>query len=238
MQAYRTLGLPCPWAPLQSVTTAASREVPHRREQAANLRGKATGPLGTAHYASGLGTHTRGCGLLVFDVGRGKPQPATKPDCSRRVMQAPCRALAEASERHCALTRMMLSGVGLWPKPHPDATRNHEWRRRARTSFATSFARTRAEARERALPRSLEIGRSLNLGDEATLLATNGRSREHPRGFPRVSRSETLRRSEVAPAPSARRMPPTSGPPKWDAGARHAAGIRRHLPWSSVPFGV
>jgi hypothetical protein len=33
-----------------------------------------------------------------------------------------------------------------------------------------------------------------------------------------------------------RRLPYGRIPPKWDVGARHAAGVRRHLPWSLVPF--
>ena len=127
MQAYRTLGLPCPWAPLQSITAAASREVPFRRKRVVYLRGKATSPLGTACYASGSGTHTRRYEHRASVVGRGKPQPAAKPERSRRVMHhavmsvgrslrstlcaatcdiGPCRALAEASTCHGTQSRV------------------------------------------------------------------------------------------------------------------------------------
>jgi hypothetical protein len=88
------------------------------------------------------------------------------------------------------------------------------------------------------LPRSLEGGRSLSLGNEATLLEGHGRSCERPRGFLRVSWNGSAHRSELGPEPSARKMPPTREPPKWNAGARRAAGIRRHLPWGSNPYGV
>jgi hypothetical protein len=103
---------------------------------------------------------------------------------------------------------------------------------------AASFARTRAEAWERALPRSVERGRNLDRGNEATLLDAQCRSVEQPPGFSRDKVSESTRRSELARAPSSRKPPPTCLPPKWYAGARHAAGIRRRLPWGSIPFGV
>jgi hypothetical protein len=102
---------------------------------------------------------------------------------------------------------------------------------------ATSFALSRAEARERALPRCLDPGRSRSLGTEATRSEAIGRSRERPPGFLRGP--GVCRLTEVSlRAPSSRRMPPAFEPPKWVVGARHAAGIRRRLPWGSVPFGV
>jgi hypothetical protein len=88
------------------------------------------------------------------------------------------------------------------------------------------------------LPRGLERSRSSSLGNEATLLEEHGRSCERPLGFPRVSWNGATHRSELWPEPSARKMPPTREPPKWNASARRAAGIRRHLPWGSNPFGV
>jgi hypothetical protein len=88
------------------------------------------------------------------------------------------------------------------------------------------------------LPRSLKRSRSFSLGNEATLSEEHGRSSERPLGFPRVSWNGSAHRSELGPGPSARKMPPTRAPPKWNASARRAAGIRRHLPWGSNPYGV
>ena len=86
--------------------------------------------------------------------------------------------------------------------------------------------------------RRVDIGRSLNRSGEATPLVALGRSREQPRGFSRGKGCEPTRRSGLASVPSSRKMPPTGEPPRWIAGARHAVGIRRRLPWGSDPFGV
>jgi hypothetical protein len=185
MQAFRTLDLPCPWVPLQSMTAAASRRFPDRKELTVYLRGKATDRLESLCCASGFGTHARRRALRAFVDERGKPQTTAKPDArggdasgvsdvgrsrgSTRCADAGdvelCRTLAEAAVQPSTRSRVT-----------------------ARASIvATSFARTRAEARERALPRRLEIGRSLNRSDEATLLDAHGRSRERPRGLLRDS---------------------------------------------------
>ena len=106
------------------------------------------------------------------------------------------------------------------------------------SDIAASFTCTRAEARERVLPRSVDSGRSRHQGDEATLLEPLCRSAEEPRGFHRGSWKLVGPPKWEGKRPSARGMPPVGEPPKWSADARHAAGIRRHLPWGSVPFGV
>jgi hypothetical protein len=105
-------------------------------------------------------------------------------------------------------------------------------------NVATSFTWTRAEARGRVLPRRVERGRSLERGAEATLLVAHGRSCEVPRGFPRGVGERFRPPKRVCTRTITRGMPPTGGPPKRNAGARHAAGMRRLLPWGSAPFGV
>jgi hypothetical protein len=111
MRARRRIGLPCPWAPLQSVTTAASREFPFRFDGAVYLRGKATGPLGAACYASGSddapeGTRAESSLSVEASLG-GSEAGMLGARCLRRVV--------------------------LGPKPGLDTVRCHEWQHRART---------------------------------------------------------------------------------------------------------
>jgi hypothetical protein len=84
MQAYRTLDLPCPWAPLQSIPQRLVDDSLNDWNVAAYLRGKAADRLESFHYVSGCGAPPRRSAFHVFDIGRGKPQTITKPECSKR----------------------------------------------------------------------------------------------------------------------------------------------------------
>jgi hypothetical protein len=111
MQARRGFGLPCPWAPLQSVTTAASREVPFRHEGAVYLRGKATNPLDAACCASGT-AHTPE-GVWAESPMSGGADPG---DSEAGLLEAECKRRVEGR-----------------PKRRLNTVRRHKWQRRART---------------------------------------------------------------------------------------------------------
>jgi len=97
MQARRTLDLPCPWVPLQSITAAASRRFPDRLERGAKLRGKATHLLEPIGCASGPGEHARRSAGRVSAVIRGKPL-GDEAGCPKRD-ESLRRAWAEACVR-------------------------------------------------------------------------------------------------------------------------------------------
>jgi hypothetical protein len=171
MRASWAFGLPCPWAPLQSVTTAASRRIRARVARRASLRGKATFFALCECCVSGLGSRARGPVCRGFVVGRA------------------------------------------------------------------SFTRPRAEARGRVLLRGHGRDRSSARGDEGPCWRLTAEAvcvREGPAG---LGRRAVPPRWNVS-RPWSRGMPPTAGPPRWHGGTRHAARIRRRLPWSLFPFGV
>jgi hypothetical protein len=147
-------------------------------------------------------------------LARGQAQSAAKPECSKREMSASCRTLAEAAVRHVVSDVGRSRGqtrVGRWLMPRSgtlcptlaeaavrhavtDVGRSRGQAQYAVTSDgvhagirAASFACTRAEAWERALPRSRDRGRSLDHGNEATLLDARCRSAEQPLGYSRGS---------------------------------------------------
>jgi len=181
------------------------------------LRGKATGSLESLYCAPGFGTHPRRKVDRAFVVERGKPQATSKPDCPKR------------SRKRC---------VGRWPKPRFNTVCCHEWRhtrdrRRSELHHTPSrSAGTGASSKPRNRPKPQSERRSYPVGD----------SRPKPGATARVPSGFQLAKPHAeasgCAAPSARKMPPTDEPPKWIAGARHAAGIRRQLPWGSGPFGV
>jgi hypothetical protein len=74
--------------------------------------------------------------------------------------------------------------------------------------------------------------------DEAIPFGAQDRGPVRPLGFPRGSWERYVPPRRDFARPFSRRLPPTAGPPRWHGGARHAAGIRRRLPWSWFPFGV
>jgi hypothetical protein len=158
VQAPRTFDLPCPWAPLQSMTTAASREYPYRGERAAILRGKATNTLGTACYVTGFGAHTRGRAVRAPVVVRASPT-----DSRAGILEA---SSANAVSVGCRSLRPSLCAV-----TSDGAAREH-----GRNELHRDPSRSAGAV----LPRHLERGRSRVLGAEAALLETRGRSRGHP----------------------------------------------------------
>jgi len=159
MQAPRTLGLPCSWAPLQSVTAAASRRIPCSPRASGKFAGQShLAALGECRV-SGLVSHTRRRGS-ESSLRFGQARTSAKPD-ARVKMLALCRTSTEVDARHCTGPRM--------------ATRT-------RTSFATSFTRTRAEAWAPVLPQHLEVGRNRFRDTEATLSVVRRRSVELPPG--------------------------------------------------------
>lgn len=121
MQAKRTLDLPCPWVPLQSVTTVASRRLPDREELGVKLRGKATHWLEPIGCDSGPGVHARRSADRVFGIGRASPVD-NEAGCSIR-MRAVHRTWAEASVRHDATSRVTkqthTSSQRASPEPEP-----------------------------------------------------------------------------------------------------------------------
>jgi hypothetical protein len=164
MQASSALGLPYSWAPLQSMTAAASRRIPWSAANiSANLRGKATEPL----FA----------GVPRFRFRFGHPRVREPSLRCREGKPNRQRSRSARSAGVCVVSDVGRS-LGLAPYAvTSDCVHTN--------IVAASFARTRAEAWERALPRSVDWGRSLNRGDEATLLDAQCRSAEQPRRFSR-----------------------------------------------------
>jgi hypothetical protein len=105
MRASWAFGLPCPWAPLQSVTTAASRRIRARVARRASLRGKATFFALCECCVSGLGSRARGPVCRGFVVGRASPV-GVDAGVLEAGASAVCRCSAEAGDRHCTQPRV------------------------------------------------------------------------------------------------------------------------------------
>lgn len=214
MQASQALGLPCSWAPLQSLTAAASRRIPCSRRASGEFAGQSHLAALSECRVSVLDSHPRRCGSRVFVAVWASPNEGEAGCSNGDIYAVSCVDRSRRSSLHAVTSDGAHANI-----------------------VASSFTRAQAEARERVPPQRLEVGRSRNLDTEATHLEAHGRSCEHPPGFLRGPGVRSL--TEVkSRAPSSRGGPPTGGPPKWSASARHAAGIRRRLPWGSVPFGV
>lgn len=89
-------------------------------------------------------------------------------------------------------------------------------------SVAKSFACPRAEARERALPRRVHSGRSRDFDGGAALSGWSRPRPQSPSRAPRGPEYKSTCRSVLTRRPSSRELPPTDGPPKRFASARHA----------------
>ena len=158
VQAPRTFDLPCPCAPLQSMTTAASREYPYRGERAAILRGKATNTLDTACYVTGFGARTRGYAIRAPVAVRASPT-----DSRAGMLEASSAYAVSDSGRSLRSSLCAVTSDG--------AAREHG---------RSELHRDPSRSARAVLPRHLERGRSRVLSAEATLLETRGRSRGHP----------------------------------------------------------
>jgi hypothetical protein len=212
MQACRTLDLPCPWVPLQSVTAAASRRLPDRQERGAKLRGKATRSSNRSTALPVPESTPEGVQTESPSLSGASPW-ATKPD-ARGGDESLRRTSAEASIRHDAGPRVTTQSEHRrselhqpWPKP------------------------------ERVLPRRGERGPGHERCVEATPSEKLGKPSD-PRGYHRGGDERSDAPKRVVVHTVTRWLPPTRVPPKRNTSARHAAGIRRQLPWSSDPLGV
>jgi hypothetical protein len=212
MQARRTLDLPCPWVPLQSIPAAASRRFPDRQERGVHCGAKppSYSPRSTAfpvpeRTPEGVQTES--------PSSSGASPLETKPD-ARRGDECLRRTSAEATVRRDAKSRMTTqsehrrSELHLpWPEPG------------------------------RVLPRRGVRDRSHERSAEATLSETLGKP-NGPRGYHRGEDERSDSPKRVVARTVTWWLPPTRDPPKRFTSARHAAGIRRQLPWGSVPLGV
>jgi len=97
MQAARTLDLPCPWVPLQSITAAASRRFPDREEHGVYLRGKATF-CSNRSAAFPVPASTPEGVRAESPLGRGQALGTAEPD-ARSIGERVSRMSAEASIR-------------------------------------------------------------------------------------------------------------------------------------------
>ena len=202
VQAPRTFDLPCPCAPLQSMTTAASREYPYRGERAAILRGKATNTLDTACYVTGFGARTRGYAIRAPVAVRASPTDSRA-------------GMLEASSVYAVPVGGRSRRPLLCTVTSDGAAREH-----GRNELHRNPSRSAGAV----LPRHLECGRSHKPSTEATLLETHGRSSEHPRGFLRGVDVRFDPPKRTCTRTVTRGMPPTSGPPKVYRGRKTRSG--------------
>ena len=216
VQAPQTFDLPCPWAPLQSVAAAASREFPYRRVRAASLQAeppsrserRATSPV-SEHTPEGVQPEPLSpC---------GQARPTAEPECSRQVVFTLCRSVAEAAVRYCAPSQVMAPRANM---------------------VATSFTGTRAEAQERCFLGTWSAAEATNPAPKLPFWRLTAEAVSTREGSSGEWMCDSTRRSGLARAPSPEGCLPPAGHQRCTAGARHAAGIQRRLPWGSIPFGV
>jgi hypothetical protein len=161
VQAPSAFDLPCPWAPLQSVATAASRHshcgFPARRGFHRARRTEPSGPLSKRKMPLAcapviLAYHPKVLGRVSSAV-RGLPRWHRSRD-ARDVLSTLSRPLAEASGRSVASGSLISCRTSRRPKPSPGGARALGVIRRARSQLVTSFTSSSAEASDSVRPPS------------------------------------------------------------------------------------
>ena len=189
MQASWAFGLPCPWAPLQSFTTAASRRIPCSHRATGEFAGQSHHVTVNECYVSGFGSQARGPASRAFVVERASPI-GSEAGVLEACESALCWSVAEAAVRHGTQSQVTAhtrtSSQRASPEPEP---------KRGDGCFFEARCSTEAESTATKLP----------------CLEAHSRSGERPRGFPRGLGSESAHRSGLArDLPPGGCLPPTS----------------------------
>lgn len=160
MQASQLFGLPCSWAPLQSVPTAASRGIPTGMSGSVYMRGASHQITRYGCYVSGYEARPRGvASRSSSSPGEQAPLGKTKPEGSSRQSKRCAESGASSFDGACQLS---------------------EDGRPASFRYGELHLRWSRGTRAGASSRELLSDRSLQLAQSKSPSAVHGRSCELP----------------------------------------------------------